>query len=181
MMWVLPKQVLLCVGQLPKAHRYVDLGWQHYAKLLKPYVANLECLEVPEAPATASLPINQVLATEAQRLQPHWQAAAYRIALTPQGDVLSSEGLAQQLHQRLTALGTPSQQAPSGRGRGGPCAQAIVWLVGGPHGIAPTILEQADWSVSLGALTWPHPLVRLLWIEQLYRTCRIQQGHAYHK
>jgi 23S rRNA (pseudouridine1915-N3)-methyltransferase len=179
-MLILPKQTLLCVGKLPKQHSYIEQGWQHYAKLIKPYVAGLTVVEVPETPASPTMPIAKILSTEAQRLQAPWQAAAYRIALVPQGETYTSPELAQQLNQRLGRLGDVVATQPTG-GRGQGQASSIVWLVGGPHGLCSSLVAQAHWQVSLGQLTWPHPLVRLLWLEQLYRSCRLLNGHAYHK
>ena len=54
-------------------------------------------------------------------------------------------------------------------------------LIGGPDGLAPQCLAQAHMRWSLSALTLPHPLVRILVIEQLYRACSILQNHPYHK
>ena len=54
-------------------------------------------------------------------------------------------------------------------------------LIGGPDGLAPQCLAQAHVRWSLSALTLPHPLVRIVVIEQLYRACSILQNHPYHK
>lgn len=57
----------------------------------------------------------------------------------------------------------------------------LAFLVGGPSGHAPEVLERADQSWSLGPLTLPHMLVRLVLVEQLYRAATILAGHPYHR
>lgn len=60
-------------------------------------------------------------------------------------------------------------------------AQAIYFLIGGPEGLAPACLARANARWSLSALTLPHPMVRLLVAEQIYRAYTISTGHPYHK
>ena len=57
----------------------------------------------------------------------------------------------------------------------------IAMIIGGPDGIAADLLAEADLKVSLSALTLPHPLVRVLLVEQLYRVWSILAGHPYHR
>ena len=85
------------------------------------------------------------------------------VALDGRGKVWSSEQLAGQL----------------GDWRMG--GRDVAFLIGGPDGHAPVVLQRADQSWSLGALTLPHMLVRLVLIEQLYRAESIRAGHPYHR
>jgi 23S rRNA (pseudouridine1915-N3)-methyltransferase len=57
----------------------------------------------------------------------------------------------------------------------------LVFLVGGPDGFAPEIAQRADERWSLSPLTLPHALVRVLWIEQIYRAVTLLDGHPYHR
>ncbi|MGI4802366.1 MAG: 23S rRNA (pseudouridine(1915)-N(3))-methyltransferase RlmH, partial [Janthinobacterium lividum] len=57
----------------------------------------------------------------------------------------------------------------------------LCFLVGGAEGLDATVMARADSSLSLGALTWPHMLVRGLLAEQLYRAQAIRTGHPYHR
>ena len=57
----------------------------------------------------------------------------------------------------------------------------LAFLVGGPDGLDPTLIERADLVLSLGRMTWPHRLVRVLVAEQLYRAATILAGHPYHR
>jgi 23S rRNA (pseudouridine1915-N3)-methyltransferase len=56
-----------------------------------------------------------------------------------------------------------------------------VFVIGGPDGLAPTLSDQADLHLAFGALTWPHQLVRVMLLEQLYRAVTILAGHPYHR
>jgi len=57
----------------------------------------------------------------------------------------------------------------------------IVFLIGGADGLAPTLSDQADLHLAFGALTWPHQLVRIMLLEQIYRATTILSGHPYHR
>jgi 23S rRNA (pseudouridine1915-N3)-methyltransferase len=57
----------------------------------------------------------------------------------------------------------------------------VAFVIGGPDGLAPTLSDQADLHLAFGALTWPHQLVRIMLLEQLYRATTILSGHPYHR
>ena len=57
----------------------------------------------------------------------------------------------------------------------------VVFAVGGPDGLAPPVVERAEWRWSLSPLTLPHGLVRVVLAEQLYRAWTVLQGHPYHR
>jgi len=56
-----------------------------------------------------------------------------------------------------------------------------AFVIGGPDGLAPTLSENADLHLAFGALTWPHQLVRIMLLEQIYRAVTILSGHPYHR
>ena len=85
------------------------------------------------------------------------------IALDGRGKAFSSEQLAQQL----------ARWRMDGRD--------LAFLVGGPEGLAPAVLERASQTWSLGPATLPHPLVRILIAEQLYRAVSLLGNHPYHR
>ena len=58
---------------------------------------------------------------------------------------------------------------------------AVVFIIGGADGLAPTLRDKADLRLSFGAATWPHQLVRAMVLEQLYRATTILTGHPYHR
>ena len=57
----------------------------------------------------------------------------------------------------------------------------VAFVIGGPDGLAPTLSEQAGLHLAFGALTWPHQLVRIMLLEQIYRATTILSGHPYHR
>jgi 23S rRNA (pseudouridine1915-N3)-methyltransferase len=100
---------------------------------------------------------------EGERLRRALPAGALRVALTRGGRAHSSEQLA-----RLV-----------GRWREG--ARDVAFLIGGAHGLPESLIDDADASLSLSALTFPHELARLVLLEQLYRAGTILRGEPYHK
>jgi len=58
---------------------------------------------------------------------------------------------------------------------------AVVFIAGGPDGLAPSLHEKASRKIAFGAATWPHQLVRVMLMEQLYRATTILAGHPYHR
>jgi 23S rRNA (pseudouridine1915-N3)-methyltransferase len=89
---------------------------------------------------------------------------AATILLDSRGDNLDSAGLAGLLAQW--------------RGNGRPAA---VFVIGGPDGVGASLHEKADVKLAFGAATWPHQLVRVMLLEQLYRAATILTGHPYHR
>src|SRR5579872_2582673 len=86
------------------------------------------------------------------------------VALDERGKALDSAGLARQLG-RWRDQGT----------------RDVAFVIGGADGLDRTVIEQADVVLSLGPLTWPHQLVRVMLAEQLYRADTILSGHPYHR
>lgn len=58
---------------------------------------------------------------------------------------------------------------------------AVAFIIGGPDGLAPSLRERAELKLAFGAATWPHQLVRVMLMEQLYRAATILGGHPYHR
>ena len=171
-----PKQQLLCIGKLkPKQSQWIQTGWQEYAKRLNPYF-QLELIEIPAGSAKSGATDSAaVKKAEAERLTPYWEKAGTRIVLSEHGKTYLSERFAETF-RNVCLTGNPANRGSGERSNG-----AMLWVIGGAHGLAPHLVQQADWVVSLSPLTFPHQWVRLLWIEQLYRACRLLSGEPYHK
>lgn len=101
--------------------------------------------------------------SEAQRLDRAIPAGDVLVALDEQGALATSEALAAQLGGWRDA------------------GRQVTLVIGGADGLDPALLQRADWQLALGRLTWPHLLVRLLIVEQLYRASTILAGHPYHR
>ena len=86
------------------------------------------------------------------------------VLLDPRGDSLDSGAIANQL-SKWRAAAKP----------------AVVFVIGGPDGLAASLADKADMKLAFGAATWPHQLVRVMLLEQLYRATTILTGHPYHR
>ncbi len=168
---------IVAVGKLKGGFSYLQAGMDDYIKRMKPY-AKVSIVEVPDEPILPSVTPEQVMAREGERLLPYVRRAAYAIALSERGETYSSEQFSAAFFDRLQ---NHSRANPPNGGIANPEAAPIIFIVGGPLGLTPGILEQCQWTVSLSRMTFPHPLVRLILLEQLYRAFRIQRGEPYHK
>jgi 23S rRNA (pseudouridine1915-N3)-methyltransferase len=88
---------------------------------------------------------------------------AATVLLDPRGEALDSNGFTKRLRG----------WNDSGRD--------VAFVIGGPDGLAPTLSDAADLHLAFGALTWPHQLVRVMLLEQIYRSVTILSGHPYHR
>lgn len=148
---------LLAIGR--KMPAWVQAGYDEYQKRLPAHLKfrlkELELSNLSSADARKT--------DECERLNQAQPSAALRIALDPKGMVLSTESLAEKLNHWLQ-LG-----------------RELVFVIGGPEGLTDAYLKQAEVRMSLSALTLPHPLVRVVLSEQIYRAHSILNGHPYHR
>ena len=154
---------IICVGKLKE--KYLKQGIAEYTKRLGAY-ANLSIVEVADeatAEKMSTLEIEQVLDKEADRIEARLDASRQVIVLAIEGDLISSEDLAQRL----------DRMALHGQSK-------VSFIIGGSLGLAE-LKQKAQWRVSFGRITLPHQLMRLVLVEQVYRAFRIMKGHAYHK
>lgn len=153
---------IVAVGS--KMPSWVNTAFQDYAKRLQ-HDCRLQLIEVALAKRDKQSEQNRAraLAKEAQAIEKALPKNAYQIHLEVTGKHYSSEHLAQRL-QVWQQLG-----------------QNIAIIIGGPDGIPTSLRQQANEQWSLSALTLPHPLVRVVLAEALYRAWSINQGHPYHR
>jgi 23S rRNA (pseudouridine1915-N3)-methyltransferase len=151
---------LLAVGQ--KMPDWVTEGYQEYAKRLQDDV-RLELVEIPAAKRGRHNDTDAWKRQEAEALQAAIHPSDRVVALDVLGKPWSTENLRDRTAQWL---------------QGG---QNIALLVGGPDGLAPDLLAQASERWSLSPLTLPHPLVRIVVAEQIYRAWTLLKGHPYHR
>ncbi len=155
---------IITVGKLKE--KYLKDGIAEYLKRLQRY-AVVEIVEVADeqTPDNASNAEElQIKAKEAQRIQKYIKDDTYLIALAIEGKMLTSEQLADKIEQ----LGINGNSH-------------VTMVIGGSLGLDDSILKQADLLLSFSKMTFPHQLMRLILVEQLYRSYRIIKGEPYHK
>jgi 23S rRNA (pseudouridine1915-N3)-methyltransferase len=151
---------LIAVGN--RMPHWVQEGYSEYAKRL-PREFAVELLELPLGKRGKNRGVQQAIAQEGELMAAAIPAGDQIIALDVQGKSWSTEQLAQRLEVwRMDGVN-------------------ISLLIGGPDGLAENCVSSAHLKWSLSSLTLPHPLVRVLLIEQLYRAWTILQHHPYHK
>ena len=151
---------LIAVGtRMPS---WVEQGFNEYAKRMPPE-SKIKLVEIAAGKRAKNSDIKRLTQQEGEKMLAAIPKSANVVALDVLGKVLSTEELAQEL------------KAWQGSGLD------VVLLIGGPEGLADDCLNQAQQKISLSKLTLPHPLVRVVLAEQLYRASTILKGHPYHK
>jgi 23S rRNA (pseudouridine1915-N3)-methyltransferase len=156
---------IIAVGKI-REHHWQD-GLADYIRRLKPY-ARVEILIISEAKiadGNSTQDVQKARVKEAnsilQRLE---RMGGFIVALDRQGKALESLELAQWLENRMIEG----------------CSE-INWIIGGSSGLDSSVLSRANLTISFSKLTFPHQMVRLILLEQLYRCFRIIHNEPYHK
>lgn len=151
---------ILAIGN--KMPAWVTLGFQEYAKRF-PASCPLELCEIAAEKRTPHSDLPRLVEKEGDKLLSIVKSTHRIIALDVNGKSPSTEALAVQM----------AEWQREGKN--------IDFLIGGPDGLSEACLKQANNLWSLSPLTLPHPLVRIVLTEQLYRALMILQGHPYHR
>lgn len=154
----------LTVGKIKET--YLKEGLKEYAKRLSKY-CKLEIVEVADEKTPDFLDGSQVelvLKKEGERLLKCLPKDAYVVTLEISGQQLTSQQFASKIDS--LAVGGVSH---------------IVFVIGGSLGLGKNILEKSDFSLSFSKMTFPHQLMRVILLEQIYRSYRIIKGEPYHK
>ncbi len=151
---------LLCVGRLSEP--YLRDGCALFQERLRRYLP-LAIEEIKEQKAGSRGELPRTVAAEGELLLARIPAGAFVIVLDERGQQLTSEELAGLLEKHMVA-GTAEW----------------VMVIGGAHGLSGEVRQRANLVLSLSSLTYPHQVVRLLLLEQLYRGCTIVRNEPYH-
>ncbi len=151
---------LIAVGT--KMPNWVSEGFEEYRKRLNQDIT-LELVEIAAGKRGKNADVERITEKEGEQMLAALNPGDYVITLDVPGKKLSTEKLATQLEKLL-------QQG-----------NHVALLIGGPEGLAPQCRSKARESWSLSDLTLPHPLVRVLIAEQIYRAWSILKGHPYHR
>lgn len=158
------KITCIAVGKIKE--KYFTMAVEEYAKRLSRY-CKLEIVEVSDekTPDHASEALaEQIKQKEGERILKALKEDSYKIALAIEGSQLDSV----ELSEKIARLGV------DGRSH-------ITFLIGGSLGLSKEVLRRADDKISFSKMTFPHQLMRVILLEQLYRAYRIQNGEPYHK
>ena len=151
---------LIAIGNRMPA--WVQEGFAEYAGRLPPE-CRLNLVEIAPGKRTRAVDLERVREQEGERMLSAIPKSCHVIALDMSGRAWDTPELSRQMQSWLQS------------------GQDIALLVGGPEGLADACRQQAREAWSLSALTLPHPLVRVLVAEQLYRAWSILQNHPYHR
>lgn len=155
---------ILCVGQIKE--NYFRDAIAEYQKRLSRY-CKLQMIEVADEKTkeNASEAENDLIRKkEGERLLKHIKDSDYCITLEIDGKMLTSEGLSKEI-DRLGLAGKSS----------------LVFVIGGSIGLDTAVLKRSDYALSFSKMTFPHQLMRVILLEQIYRSYRIMRGEPYHK
>lgn len=151
---------LISVGN--KMPRWVQEGYQEYAKRM-PGECALKLVEIAPGHRGKSADVKRAIREEGERMLKAVPRNCRVVALDVQGKAWSTEQLSSQMGEWMNG------------------GQDVALLVGGPEGLSGECLQRADGRWSLSPLTLPHPLVRVVVSEQLYRAWSILRNHPYHR
>ena len=155
---------IVSVGKLKE--KYLKQGIQEYLKRLGAY-AKVDVIEVADEKAPENMSEAEMLEVkrkEGERILSQIAPDTYVITLEINGKMLSSEQLAAKMDELATY----------GKSK-------IVFVIGGSLGISDDVQKRSDLALSFSKMTFPHQLMRLILLEQVYRGFRINRGEAYHK
>lgn len=151
---------LLAVGQ--KMPAWVEQGYQEYAQRM-PAEVQLILKEISPGKRGKNADINRIMQDEGQRIQAAIPKNNHIVALDVKGKAWNTEQLAERLGQWMQS------------------GQDVALLVGGPDGLSQACSDKANEYWSLSPLTFPHPLVRIILAEQIYRAWSVLRNHPYHR
>lgn len=161
-----PQMSIVAVGRLREA--FWKDAEAEYVKRLTAYTSKLSVIEVADEPTpdnASSAQEETIQQREAERILSKVGGRDYVIALDRTGRSFDSPGFATHL-ERVTADGE---------------ASSLTFVIGGSLGLHTSVLDRANLLLSFGTFTYPHQLMRVVLLEQLFRAAKIQRGEAYHK
>ncbi|MDQ0244968.1 23S rRNA (pseudouridine1915-N3)-methyltransferase [Bacillus fengqiuensis] len=155
---------IITIGKLKE--KYLKQGIDEYLKRLSTY-AKVDIIELPDEKAPENLSeseMEQVKLKEGERILAKISEDTHIIALAIEGKMKSSEELAKDIDQLATY----------GKSK-------IAFVIGGSLGLSKEVMKRANGTLSFSKMTFPHQLMRLILLEQVYRAFRINRNEPYHK
>ncbi|SEN98102.1 23S rRNA (pseudouridine1915-N3)-methyltransferase [Amphibacillus marinus] len=155
---------IISVGKLKE--KDLKLGIDEYVKRLQAY-ANLKLIEVPDEKAPENLSpaqMEEIKIKEGERILAKIPEDTHVVTLEIKGKQLTSEQLATEM----------DQLALHGKSK-------VAFIIGGSLGLSEAVMKRSNFALSFSKMTLPHQLMRLVLLEQVYRSFRIRRGEPYHK
>ncbi|ABN06849.1 protein of unknown function DUF163 [Methanocorpusculum labreanum Z] len=154
---------IVCVGKIKDA--YISSGVVEFEKRLRPYgkifITELAEVKIPDnASASDELRVKE---REGELILANVKEGFFKIALDPNGMSLSSEEFSDVFRDAKLS------------------GKNLCFIIGGPLGLSPKLLQSVEKKLSLSRMTFTHPMTRLILLEQVYRAFRILNGEPYHK
>ncbi len=154
------KIVLLVVGKTTES--YYEEAIRVYSNRLKHYIP-FEMEVIPELKNTKSLSFEQQKEKEGELIKKALKQGDYVVLLDENGKEFTSEQFATYLDKKYHVIN-----------------KRLVFIIGGPYGFSPSIYSLASEKVSLSKMTFSHQMIRMIFVEQLYRGMTILNGEPYH-
>ena len=151
---------LIYVGKTSK--RFLEDGEKEYTKRLKRYVP-FEVVELPDIKNAKKRSEEEIKSLEAETILKHIKPNDLVILLDEKGKELTSVKFSKYIQKQFN----------SG-------SQGLVFIIGGPYGFSASVYERANDQLALSKLTFSHQMIRMFFIEQLYRALTILKGKPYH-
>lgn len=154
------KATLILVGKTADK-RFAELIYE-YTNRLKHYI-NFEINIIPELKNTKSLTSEQQKNSEAELIIKNLQSSDYIVLLDEHGKEMRSIEMADWMKRKMNTIN-----------------KKIVFIIGGPYGFSQKIYDIANEKLSMSKMTFSHQMIRLIFVEQLYRSMTILNGEPYH-
>lgn len=151
---------LLLIGK--NNEKYISDGMDIYSSRLARY-CGFEVITVPDIKNTRNMPIEEQKYREGQKIVELIGKDDYCVLLDERGVQYRTVEFAEWMRKQMVFS-----------------SKRILFVVGGPYGFSEEVYQRADFKISLSKLTFPHQLVRLLFMEQLYRIFTVIKGEPYH-
>lgn len=154
------KATLLLVGKTTD-RRFSDLI-EEYSNRVKHYI-NFEIITIPELKNTKNLSAEQQKNAEAELINKQIQKGDYIVLLDEHGKEYRSVEMADWMKRKMNTIN-----------------KRLVFIIGGPYGFSQKIYDIANEKISMSKMTFSHQMIRLIFVEQIYRAMTILNGEPYH-
>ncbi len=158
------KIIILCVGKIKE--KFFKLGIDEYLKRLNRYV-RVDVIEIADEKTYENMTIaeeNIIKNKETQRMLAHIKKEYYIVSLAIEGKQMSSENFSKFIQSNMTNS-----------------TKTVMFIIGGSIGLSNEILNISDYKLSFSAMTFPHQMMRMILLEQIYRAYKIINNEPYHK